>query len=98
MAQWRLTSSRYRRPPGTSGSARRPCTKQGRLPARRAGNKWLVRRVDFDDYIERCRIELGTLGHLYLPLKGVGPEVPVPDDAPLQHRLLGLIGRDPGWT
>lgn len=27
-----------------------------------------------------------------------GPEVPVPDDAPLQHRLLGLIGRDPNWT
>ena len=27
-----------------------------------------------------------------------GPEVPVPDDAPLQHRLLGLIGRDPNWA
>jgi uncharacterized protein (TIGR03086 family) len=27
-----------------------------------------------------------------------GPEVPVAEDAPLQHRLLGLIGRDPGWT
>jgi uncharacterized protein (TIGR03086 family) len=25
-----------------------------------------------------------------------GPEVQVADDAPLQHRLLGLIGRDPG--
>jgi uncharacterized protein (TIGR03086 family) len=25
-----------------------------------------------------------------------GPEVEVADDAPLQHRLLGLIGRDPG--
>jgi uncharacterized protein (TIGR03086 family) len=24
-----------------------------------------------------------------------GPEVPVPEDAPLQDRLLGLIGRDP---
>ena len=24
-----------------------------------------------------------------------GPEVPVPDDAPLQDRLLGLMGRDP---
>jgi len=27
-----------------------------------------------------------------------GPEVDVPDDAPLQDRLLGLIGRDPGWA
>jgi uncharacterized protein (TIGR03086 family) len=26
-----------------------------------------------------------------------GPEVPVADDAPLQDRLLGKIGRDPGW-
>jgi uncharacterized protein (TIGR03086 family) len=27
-----------------------------------------------------------------------GPLVPVPDDAPLLHRILGLTGRDPGWT
>jgi uncharacterized protein (TIGR03086 family) len=27
-----------------------------------------------------------------------GPEVKVPEDAPLQDRLLGLIGRDPGWS
>jgi hypothetical protein len=27
-----------------------------------------------------------------------GPEVPVPEDAPLQHRLLGFIGRDPDWA
>jgi hypothetical protein len=25
-----------------------------------------------------------------------GPALPVPDDAPLQDRLLGLVGRDPG--
>jgi uncharacterized protein (TIGR03086 family) len=27
-----------------------------------------------------------------------GREVEVPEDAPLQDRLLGVIGRDPGWS
>ena len=27
-----------------------------------------------------------------------GPPVPVPDDADVQSRLLGFIGRDPAWT
>lgn len=27
-----------------------------------------------------------------------GPPVPVSDDAPLQDRVLGLLGRDPRWT
>jgi hypothetical protein len=26
-----------------------------------------------------------------------GPVVPVPDDAPTVHRLLGQTGRDPAW-
>jgi uncharacterized protein (TIGR03086 family) len=27
-----------------------------------------------------------------------GPRVPVPDEAPVADRLVGFIGRDPGWT
>lgn len=27
-----------------------------------------------------------------------GPPVPVPDDAPLIDRIIGLAGRDPAWS
>ena len=27
-----------------------------------------------------------------------GPAVPVPEDASVQDRMIGFIGRDPSWT
>lgn len=40
-----------------------------------------------------------ALGEEVLRTPGVcGPEVHVPLDAPLQDRLLGLLGRDPRWA
>jgi hypothetical protein len=38
---------------------------------------------------------LRTPGAFGPGIKVFGPEVKVAEDAPLQHRLLGLIGRDP---
>jgi uncharacterized protein (TIGR03086 family) len=49
---------------------------------------------------ERCAIMLAGME----PLDGLlrqsgqyGPRVPVPDDAPVEDRLVGFIGRDPSW-
>jgi uncharacterized protein (TIGR03086 family) len=46
------------------------------------------------DLLEKYR----TPGAFGPGIEVFGPEVRVADDAPLQHRLLGLIGRDPAWT
>ncbi|MGH9262155.1 MAG: TIGR03086 family metal-binding protein [Acidimicrobiales bacterium] len=40
--------------------------------------------------------EMRTPGAFRPGLVVFGPAVKVPDDAPLQHRMLGLFGRDPG--
>ena len=39
--------------------------------------------------------ELRTPGHFGPGIVVFGPEVPMPADAPLQHRVLGLLGRNP---
>ena len=60
----------------------------------------LARATGQDETIERLYVErVWTMAKGFdenLRRPGVcGPEVPVPADAPLQDRLLGLLGRDP---
>ena len=48
---------------------------EGGLPAYRMGRVIRVKQVDVDAFIERSRIEPGTLGHLYpdpVPVGGAG--------------------------
>jgi len=54
---------------------------------------WASTRAIPAEVMERYR----TPGAFGPGIEVFGPEVPVPEDAPLQHRLLGLIGRDPDW-
>ncbi|MFI7535380.1 TIGR03086 family metal-binding protein [Streptosporangium sp. NPDC049376] len=70
----------------------------------------LSRATGQDDTIDPAEVEAMWPHAQYIPdemrIPGafgpgvvvLGPEVEVPDDAPLQHRLLGLFGRDPNWS
>jgi uncharacterized protein (TIGR03086 family) len=55
---------------------------------------WRSTRAVPAELMERYR----TPGAFGPGIEVFGPEVPVPEDAPLQHRLLGFIGRDPDWA
>jgi uncharacterized protein (TIGR03086 family) len=49
---------------------------------------------------ERCAAMLAGMQPIEDLLRGsgqYGPAVPVPDDAPVQDRLVAFIGRDPAW-
>ena len=62
----------------------------------------LARATGQDDRLPRAFCEQSFAG--MEPMADVlsssgqfGPRVPVPDDADVQDRLIGLIGRDPSW-
>jgi uncharacterized protein (TIGR03086 family) len=64
----------------------------------------LARATGQDDTIDPVEVQgglsmEGTMPEEVLRQPGVlGPIVPVPADASPQDRLLGYLGRDPGWT
>ncbi|MEU8377754.1 TIGR03086 family metal-binding protein [Streptosporangium sp. NPDC048865] len=70
----------------------------------------LARATGQDDTIDPTEIEAMWPGLQQIPEEmripgafgpGIvvfGPEVKISDDAPLQHRVLGLLGRDPYWS
>lgn len=51
---------------------------EGLIAGYRMGRVIRLKRADVDIYIERCRIEPGSLAHLY-PETGPGPDDPVDD-------------------
>lgn len=62
----------------------------------------LARATGQDDTLDpgRCAELLAGMPSMEGPMRDsgqYGAAVPVPEDAPVQDRLIGFIGRDPGW-
>jgi uncharacterized protein (TIGR03086 family) len=49
-----------------------------------------------DDLVQGLWDEVGPVAEVWRKIGVFGPAIPVPDDAPLMQRLLGVTGRDPG--
>ncbi|MEE6257941.1 TIGR03086 family metal-binding protein [Plantactinospora sonchi] len=50
-----------------------------------------------DELLGYLHEEVGRFAEQGRAMGVFGPEVPVPDSAPMLDRVLGLTGRDPGW-
>ncbi|MEV5314204.1 MULTISPECIES: TIGR03086 family metal-binding protein [unclassified Streptomyces] len=65
---------------------------------------WDLARATGQDYtpdpaaLRACHAFLGEAAEDPVRDGIFGPVVPVPDEAPLLDRAIGLSGRDPGWT
>src|SRR4029079_8719215 len=62
----------------------------------------LARATGQDDTLdpERCAVMLAGMEPMEGPMRAsgqYGPRVEVPTDADVQTKMLGFIGRDPGW-
>lgn len=58
--------------------------------------KWIGASTQLpDDLVQGMWDEFSPEIEAWRQMGVFGPAVPVPDDAPLQDRLLGLVGRDP---